>query len=177
MALTADNVRIALTGAVYVAPVGTTVPTAIDGVLDNAFKDLGYLSDEGVTITPTIDVSEVVAWQNQDTVRRAITRTHEISFTAIETNVEVLKLAYASAASSSGTGTKFELGSGSGKRALVIDCVDGGSGFVRHVAPIVELTDIGDIVYVNGDPVGYELTLSVFKTDGVDITSYHSAGA
>lgn len=174
MTLTADNVRIALTGAIYAAPVGTDVPDAIDATLDSAFVDLGYLSDDGATLTPSIDASEIVAWQNEDVVRRTIKRTHEIKCTAIETSVPVLELAYAASAETSGTGHKFQAGSADGKRAIVIDAVDGEAGFVRHVAPIAQLTDIGDLVYKNGDPVGYELTLAVYKLGGIDVVSYHS---
>lgn len=43
MALDSDNVRVATTGAVYVAPTGTTAPTDSDGTLNAAFVDLGYV--------------------------------------------------------------------------------------------------------------------------------------
>ena len=36
-------------GAVWVAPVGTELPTDTAGSLNAAFKDLGYCSDDGVT--------------------------------------------------------------------------------------------------------------------------------
>ena len=156
----------------YVAPVGTPVPDTIGEALDAAFVDLGYLSDDGVTIKPSIDSKEITAWQNEDVVRRTITRTQEITFTAIETNVEVLKLAYASAATVSGTTTSFSPGTADGKRAVVIDCVDGTS-FVRHVIAVAQLTDIGDLQYKNGEAVGYQLTLSAYKVAGVDIVSLH----
>lgn len=172
MTLDVDNVRVALTGAAYVAPVGTPLPTTIGEALDAAFVDLGYISDDGVTIKPSLDAKEITAWQNEDIVRRTVTRTHEVSFTAIETNVEVLKLAYASAATVSGSTTTFNVGSADGKRALVIDCVDGTS-MVRHVMGVVQLTDVGDLKYKNGDPVGYEMTLSVYKVNGVDVVSLH----
>lgn len=174
MALDSDLVRVALTGAAYVAPVGTAVPTAITDSLDAAFVDLGYISDDGVKVTPSIDVKEITAWQNEDVVRRTIQRTHELKFTCIETNLEVLKLAYASAATSVGGGTSFNAGSADGKRAVVIDALDG-TAMVRHVAAVAQLTDIGDMQYKNGEPVGYELTLAVYKLGGVDLVSLHPA--
>lgn len=172
MALDSDNVRVALTGAVYVAPVGTPVPSTLTEALDGAFVDLGYLSDDGATVTPSIKADEITAWQNEDIVRRTITRTHEIKFTLIETTLEGLKLAYASAASTSGSTTTFNAGSDDGKRAVVIDCLDGTS-FVRHVAPVAQLTDVGDLKYKNGDPVGYELTMAVYKVGGIDVVHLH----
>jgi hypothetical protein len=41
MALDSDNVRVAVSGAVYVAPTGTTAPTDSGTALDAAFIDLG----------------------------------------------------------------------------------------------------------------------------------------
>lgn len=174
MTLSADNVRVALTGAAYLAPIGTALPEDIGASLDDAFVDLGYISDDGVTITPSIDSDEITAWQNADVVRRTLTRTHEIKFTAIETKKAVLEAAYESAGTATNNGVKYTLGSAPTKRAIVIDAVDG-TGFVRHAAASVQLTDIGDIQYQNGDPVGYEMTFSVYKINGIDIVSYHAA--
>ena len=49
MALDSDNVIVAVTGAVYVAPTGTAAPTASDSTLNVAFVDLGYVSADGIT--------------------------------------------------------------------------------------------------------------------------------
>ena len=52
MANNANNVTVgkpAIDGAIYRAPLGTTVPTSIDADLDEAFASLGYVSEDGVT--------------------------------------------------------------------------------------------------------------------------------
>ena len=48
MALDSDNVRVAVTGAVYVAPTGTAAPNYSDDALNVAFQDLGYVSADGI---------------------------------------------------------------------------------------------------------------------------------
>jgi hypothetical protein len=79
MALDASNVEVAVTGAVYLAPLGTTLPTDSDTPLDGAFQNVGYLSEDGITETPEEDTTEIQAWQNGDIVRRVLT-SHEIQY-------------------------------------------------------------------------------------------------
>jgi hypothetical protein len=38
-------------GGLYVAPFGTVLPDDVDAPLDAAFKNLGYISADGVSIT------------------------------------------------------------------------------------------------------------------------------
>ena len=51
-----------ITGAVFVAPLGTTIPTDATSALDNAFKCCGYISDAGVVNTNTASTTAVKAW-------------------------------------------------------------------------------------------------------------------
>jgi hypothetical protein len=44
-----------IAGCLYSAPVGTTLPTSANAVLNSAFKQLGYLSDAGVTNPQSTD--------------------------------------------------------------------------------------------------------------------------
>ena len=41
-------------GAVWVAPVGTSLPTDATSVINTAFKSLGYISEDGVTNAPSM---------------------------------------------------------------------------------------------------------------------------
>ena len=51
MATTASNVTVGkpkVGGAVFWAPLGSTLPTSASASLDAAFVDLGYVSEDGV---------------------------------------------------------------------------------------------------------------------------------
>lgn len=58
-----------IAGAVYRAPVGTTLPTAADATLDEAFAPVGYISDEGLRWSYSGDGDVIRAW-GRDVVAR-----------------------------------------------------------------------------------------------------------
>lgn len=64
----AEKIRFAPDGMIYLAPVGggLVLPTdAGDGVTAPAgFKALGYVSENGVTMTPSIQTTPLPAWQS-----------------------------------------------------------------------------------------------------------------
>jgi len=66
----AAAVRVAVTGAVYVAPTGSTAPTDATTALDAAWKSVGYISEDGVVESNDTENEEVKAWQNSDIERR-----------------------------------------------------------------------------------------------------------
>ena len=49
MTLTSDNVRVAVTGAVYMGPTTATAPTGPTSSLGGDWDDLGYMNEDGVT--------------------------------------------------------------------------------------------------------------------------------
>ena len=49
-------------GAVYRAPAGTTAPTDASTELAAAFKELGFVSDDGVSNSNSGDSTDVYAW-------------------------------------------------------------------------------------------------------------------
>lgn len=85
MANDADNVRVALTGSIYMAPKGSTAPTDLDTAWDAAWLDLGFMSDDGVAMEYSTDVEDINAWQSLSPVRRVLTSVDmTLGFTAIE---------------------------------------------------------------------------------------------
>ena len=65
MAGTATNVTAGkprTNGAVFAAAPGSTLPTDAVTALDNAFKDLGFLSEDGVTRSRSLSSSNIKEW-------------------------------------------------------------------------------------------------------------------
>ena len=51
-----------IAGAVFVAPLGTTLPTDAKTTLDTKFKNLGYVSEEGFVITTSTSSEPIKEW-------------------------------------------------------------------------------------------------------------------
>ena len=161
MALDSDNVRVAVTGAVYVAPSGTTLPTHASQALNVAFEDVGYISEDGVTESQASDTTDIKAWQNSAIVRKVQT-SHDLTyqFTMIETNGTALELFYGNYAA----GAIEVDGALSDRQCMVLDVVDG-SELLRVVAPAAQVTDRGDVSYTSGDAVGRQVTVTCYPDD------------
>lgn len=82
-------------GYAYWAPAGTTLPTDSTTALPNAYKLLGYLSEDGLTITTDTDTTEVKD-ANGQTVMKVITSYAEsYQFALLEVlRVEAAKMRY-----------------------------------------------------------------------------------
>src|SRR5690349_12761799 len=92
---TASNVQVGVTGAVRVAPTGTTLPTNTSASPHASFDEVGYISEDGVTQSVSEDITDLKAWQNGDVVRK-IQTSHDLTFqfTMIETSDVTLATYY-----------------------------------------------------------------------------------
>lgn len=73
MALDSTQIRLAPSGHVYIAPYPTVpLPTDVTTTLAVAWKELGYLSEDGVAIAPTYDTNGIKAWQSAVNVKTTV---------------------------------------------------------------------------------------------------------
>ncbi|WP_151530529.1 MULTISPECIES: Ig domain-containing protein [Corynebacterium] len=89
----AGAARVALTGAVRIAPVGTEIKPITEKYDPELFTNLGYLSPDGVEISFDEDKQEYIPWQEAAAIRTDITKaTKSIKFTMWETSPEKIAL-------------------------------------------------------------------------------------
>lgn len=173
MALDSDNVRVAVSGAVYVAPTGTTAPTSSSSALDAGFTDLGYVSADGITESIDRTTSQIRAWQNGSLVREVTSEgTYSVSMTFIETSEAVLELYYGA----TNTSGQFDIDptSSGGRQSFVIDVVDG-SSVERVYIPAGEITSVGERSLASGEAIGYQVTITAYAdTDSNTVTKWFS---
>jgi hypothetical protein len=169
MALDSDNVRVAVTGAVYVAPTGTTGPDYSDDALDAAFQDLGYISSDGIAESIDKSTTQIRSWQDGSLVREIVSDgTYSVSMTFIETNEDVVELYYGA---SLNTGTlPIDPRATGGRQSFVIDVIDGTS-IERTYIPAGEITSVGERTLASGEAIGYEVTITAYA-DATELVGY-----
>lgn len=165
-----------ITGAIFTAPEGTPLPTDEKTALNAAFVCLGYASEDGVTNGITRDSDKVKAWGG-DTVLTPQTEYEEtFGFKLIEAvRKEVLQVVYGESNVTEDSTNKLRTTKANSaeleKRSWIFDMVMSGRKARRIVVPSAKVTEIGDVVYVDNDPVSYELTVTA-TPDSSSNTSY-----
>lgn len=98
MSNNAAEIVVAADGAIRCAPFGTTLPTATGGPTETpnaAFTDLGYASEDGVTLTSARTIEERMAWQSMVAVRRDETgREDTFATNLLQWNEDTVKTAF-----------------------------------------------------------------------------------
>ena len=153
-----------ITGAVHVAPVGTTLPTDTATALDAAFIDIGYISDGGVSNDISRTSQAIKAWGG-DTVLNVQTEKNDIwTFTMIEAkNTEVLKQVFGEDNVTVATGGAITINVNSkelGKYSWVFDMLLSDGSAKRCVIPNGQITTVGTVSYTDSTAIGYDTTLS-----------------
>ena len=130
MALDATEVLVGADGNVYAAPTSAPAPTTEDSALDAAYKEMGYVSLDGVTFNQTRNIVDIEAWQSFEAVRKLVTaRATSLAFGLRQWNADTLPFAL-------GGGSIVDVGVGAAnyeppepetfdERSLVVDWEDG----------------------------------------------------
>ena len=185
MANTAANVTVGkpkVGGAIYVAPLGTTLPTDSSTALNAAFKCLGYVSEDGVTNSNSPESDNVKAWGGDTVLVLQTDRPDSFSLTLLEgLNEDVLKTIYGSnnvTVDGNGNITVKATADEMTGHAWVFEMVLKGNRAKRTVIPNGTISELGDIVYKDDEAVGYNVTIQdVPDSTGVYHYEYIAAGA
>lgn len=152
-------------GAAFIAAAGTTPPASAVSVLSSAFKDLGYISDEGVKNNGERSVNKIKAWGGDIVQTVQTEKTDSFTMTFIEAlNDNVMKMVYGK------NNVSGDLASGLtvlvnstelDEWVLVIDMVlAGGTVLKRLVIPKAKVDSISEITYEDEDVIGYQCEIT-----------------
>lgn len=174
MANTAANVSTGkpkIGGAIYRAPLGTTLPTTADEALDSAFIGLGYISQDGLKNNNSPESGEIKAWGGDTVYSYLSAKPDTFGFNLIEAlNVDVLKTVYGE---SNVTGTLTTGIAIEANRAdldscsWVVDMILNGGVLKRIVVPEAKISAVGEIAYADESAIGYDTTITAYPdSDG-----------
>ena len=151
-------------GAIFRAPLGTTLPTTADASLDAAFSCMGFVSEDGVTNSNGVNTSAVKSWGGDTVLTLQESRDDTFQFTLIESlNVDVLKAFHGDGNVSGAISTGITVTANAhdlGTKIYVIDMIMRNNAMKRIVIPDAMISETGDVVYKDNDVVGYPITLS-----------------
>lgn len=182
MASTPNNVENVSTGKgltggyMFVAPVGTTLPTGLDDELDAAFLNMGYLGDDGIVFADSSD-TETFQDLNGDTIdtgNGAIEKTATVTFREVKKDTLAFVRGSSNVTDAAGLITAHDKGPSDEQWSVVWELVLKNSRKWRRVAEAVKLGELGDMTIVYSELVGREVTLNVSKgaTSGDYYTDY-----
>ena len=164
-------------GAIFRAPVGTTLPTSALEELDEGFANVGYISEDGVTNTNAPTTENIKAWGGDIVLNTVTEKPDNYGFTMIEaTNIDALKSVYGEDNVTGTLETGITITANAGalpEFAWVIDMMYKGN--VRHRVVIPDATCVlsSDITYADGSAVGFPVTLSAYPDENGNTHTEH----
>lgn len=165
------------TGAIKHAPVGTTLPTLAsiskNGVqIDSAFVGDEYVSEDGLTLTPSVSTSDIKEWSGA-TVRKVLESFDgTLAWTMISTNEGSLGVAFGAdhvdsqeATSNHGNQNKVSLGAHLPEPQSWVFLMKDGDARIVIVVPNGQVTEVGEVTFAANAAVGWNVTLSCYPDE------------
>lgn len=155
-----------VSGAVFTAPLGTTLPTDATTPLSSAFINLGFVSEDGLSNTNDMSISTIKEWGGLIVYNSLDEFTDQFGLTLIESeNVEVLKTVYGDenvTVAGDGTIHVEVTNKDPQERVFVFDLALRNNLAKRIVIADGAITGRDEITYTASDAVGYGITISAY---------------
>lgn len=174
MALDATYVAkpISVTGGIKVAPIGTVTPTDPTSVLNAAFKELGYVTEDGLKLSHDASDDKIKVWGGVTirTIRSDYSAT--ITGTLVSTlDVDVLKNVFGDSlvTQKSGFIAIKHAADIAPEKVYIIETKDSSNGGrKRYVIPKGQIAVSGDVNLSHKEITGFEITIEALADkDGV----------
>lgn len=155
-------------GYFYAAPIGTPVPTDYSSTLNTAFKNIGFISDEGAQFGISSSTTDPYRDLNGDPVASSTpSKTETLTITFLETKASTLKEVYGQDNVTDANGvihvqhTNDEMPA----RVLVLELVLKDGRRWRRCVPNAQVTNWDNQTLVYNDLVKYPVTYTLSVDD------------
>ncbi len=170
MAYDMDNAVIGLGSQILVAPKTTAGPEDVTTPWGAAFKDVGAVSEKGLTLTPNLTSVKKKIWHSKSTAKVLITGQElAAKFECVEWNAVTFPLMYGGGAWAGTAGSfRFDISS----QPAAPEQVFGFEWLVdtytfRLVLDRASVSGVGDATLVNDDWTPVELTVEALDNAGI----------
>lgn len=149
-------------GGVYYAPLGTPLPKDAKTPLAEAYKCLGYISEDGLTNSTDTDTTEVKEWGGATVLKEISSYSETYQFAMLEIKADSMKLRYGADNVTESAGSLHILhGMPKDEHYVVVfEIMLTGNRKQRLVLPDASVVEYDDITYSAGGPITYSVTLS-----------------
>lgn len=151
--------------AISVAPLGTPIPTTATETLNAAFVDLGWVNEDGVTITENRDITRHKAWSGVTVKTTQDNYECTAKFSLLENSLEVVQVVFGVDNVVDDGGGAFTINYSDrllDRQTFVIDFSDG-SKIGRHIIQEGLIVNLEDLKFVHTDLLMYGLEVDVYK--------------
>lgn len=153
----------------WIAPVGTALPTDTN-TLPEAWKPLGYTTDDGVEQMMDMETTDIMTWQDKSPVRTVTkSRTFSYKFMLLQWNPRTLALFMGTAEPTPDAEGGFSLNLGADdtptEHALVIDVNDAGVR-ARFALYRTTLSSTENLTLKQGEAAPLGVTVKALAVDG-----------
>lgn len=166
-------------GAVYYAPIGTALPTTVSEALAAAFKELGHVSEDGITNEIGVEAEDIKSWGGTTVLSTQTEKTDTFAFTLIETlKADVLGFVHGQGNvtedKESGLITVNVTPDEADEVVLVVDMILRNGALKRIIVPDCKLSELGEVVYKDDEATGFETTMTAMQYEFSDgVTAFH----
>ena len=163
-----------VTGAIKHAPKGTAIPALTDitkaaVTLNQAFTGDEYVSQDGLTLAPSMSTTEIKDWSGA-TVRKVLEDFDgTLSWTMISTNAGALAIAFgadhvttAAATTTHGAQVQAALGAYLPEEQAWVFLMKDGDARIVIAVPDGQITEVGEVTFASNAAVGWQVTLSCY---------------
>lgn len=149
----------------FVAPVGTALPTDNTMELNEAFMNMGYLGDDGIVFADSADTEtyQDLNGDTIDTASGAVEKTATVTLREIKKDTLAFVRGTANVTDSNGMITANDTGQPDENWSVVFELLLKNGRKWRRVAESVKLGELGDLTIVYNELVGREVTVNVAK--------------
>lgn len=160
-------------GYIFVAPVGTTLPTDYSTALPSAYKCLGFISEDGYVETVDSDSEDLVDMNGDLMDSPQTSRVESAQLTLAEIKAMTLKLMYGdeNVTDKAGVITVKHNGNSNGTWVVVLDLLLKNNRKWRKAVPLFQCSELDDLTLAVGELAARALTAK-YLTDGDGNTCY-----